>query len=70
MPESHKIEEINLKIESKDVFLEKFEEKLKMNGFAISKIDGISAWKNNFWCNIRKSNTENIVRVNMEKSKK
>lgn len=69
MPTSTKIEEINLEVKDKDEFLLRLEMKLKKNGFKISKIDGMSAWKDDFWCNIRKSNTENIVRVNMEKSK-
>jgi len=56
--------EINLKVKDKDLVLKKIEEKYE--GAEISKLDGISIKYPDWWFNLRKSNTEPLIRLNLE----
>ncbi|MGM0608388.1 MAG: phosphomannomutase/phosphoglucomutase [Candidatus Muiribacteriota bacterium] len=56
--------EINSKVENPDKKIEEIE-KIYSNG-KIEKIDGISIEFDTWWFNIRKSNTEPILRLNLE----
>ncbi len=67
LPKTSRLPEINLKKET-DVMpkiMKNIEKKYSKNT-KISKIDGISIWGNNMWFNIRKSNTQDIIRLNVE----
>ncbi len=57
--------EINFKVEDKLKILEKIENKYK-DSCKIEKIDGLSVYCNNWWFNIRLSNTEPLLRLNLE----
>ena len=56
--------EINLKVEDKDKVLENI--KSKYADGKISLLDGVSVEYPEFWFNVRCSNTENVVRLNLE----
>lgn len=59
-----KIAEKNLKVKNVKIVFEKL--KLEFSDFIISEIDGISFDFSDWWFNIRKSNTEPVVRINLE----
>ena len=59
-----KTEEINIKVEDPDSTIRKIEE--SFNDGDISYLDGITIEYNSFWFNIRKSNTEPLIRLNIE----
>ena len=63
-----KIQEINLKVENADKVFVALEEKFKDN--IILRIDGLSFDFGNYWFNVRKSNTEPIIRINFEGKEK
>jgi phosphomannomutase len=56
--------EINRDVENKNAVLEKLEKEYQ-NG-EINKLDGITVNFPNFWFNVRASNTENKIRLNLE----
>jgi phosphomannomutase len=56
--------EINLKVEDKEKVLENI--KTKYANGKISLLDGVSVEYPEFWFNVRCSNTENVVRLNLE----
>ncbi len=56
--------EINLKVEDKEKVLENI--KAKYADGKISLLDGVSVEYPEFWFNVRCSNTENVVRLNLE----
>ncbi len=56
--------EINRTVEDKEMIIEIIEEKYRDG--EINKLDGISVAYNNFWFNVRGSNTENTIRLNLE----
>lgn len=58
------LEEENYAVENKDLALEKVESSFK--DYEIKKVDGLSVYGNDFFFNIRKSNTENLIRLNVE----
>ncbi|CAN5753409.1 phosphomannomutase/phosphoglucomutase [soil metagenome] len=60
--------EINFQIEDKDAALENLKEEMGAQG-AIDELDGVTidCWaKQGWWCNVRKSNTEPLLRLNLE----
>lgn len=60
--------EINFENELKDEALSKLEEAFGKRG-SVSKLDGITIdcfAKEGWWCNVRKSNTEPLLRLNLE----
>lgn len=59
------IDEKNFKAEHADIVIKSVEEKFK-DAASIDYVDGLSVWYPNWWFNLRASNTEPMVRLNME----
>ena len=64
----YKSDEINLKVENPDKAFERI--KSAFSNQKIELIDGISVYAQGFWFNVRKSNTEPLVRLNLEADSK
>lgn len=60
----YKINETNLKVKNPDLIFSKLESKYSKN--LVMKLDGLSFDLGDYWFNIRKSNTEPIIRINFE----
>jgi phosphomannomutase len=60
----YKLEEVNFNVENPDLIFENI--KKDFGDHIISDLDGLSFDFGNFWFNIRKSNTEPIIRLNIE----
>ncbi len=58
--------EINFKVTDKNLKIEEIEKALKNNAIKIEKLDGLSIYYKDWWFNVRKSNTENLLRLNLE----
>lgn len=56
--------EINMEVNDKDKALEKAKE--KYSDGKVFELDGVSVEYNNWWFNLRKSNTEPVIRLNLE----
>lgn len=57
--------QINYKVSYSDKIIKKIENKFK-NATSIDYVDGLSIWYPDWWFNLRVSNTEPMVRLNME----
>ncbi|MAE42567.1 phosphomannomutase/phosphoglucomutase [Candidatus Woesearchaeota archaeon] len=63
----HKIEETNFEVKDKDKKLKEIEKIYKKQNLkSISKLDGITFDFGNWWFNVRPSNTEPLLRLNLE----
>ena len=63
----HTIEETNVEVKDKDSKLKEIESIFKkQNPKKISKLDGITIEFNDWWFNVRPSNTEPLLRLNLE----
>ncbi len=63
----HKIEETNFKVKDKEKIIQKIEKHYKnKNPKRISKLDGITVEFKDWWFNVRPSNTEPLLRLNLE----
>lgn len=62
--------EINSEVEDKDGKIAELEEKYKGNANDVFHIDGLSMEFDNYWFNVRKSNTEPLLRLNLEADNK
>jgi len=60
----YKIPEVCIKVENLDEALKKIFEKYKNN--LVMEIDGYSFEFEKYWFNIRKSNTESVLKINIE----
>ena len=58
--------EINFEVEDKDEMMNKIENKFKANANSTDRLDGISVWFDEHWFNVRPSNTEPLLRLNVE----
>ncbi|MFH1142430.1 MAG: phosphomannomutase/phosphoglucomutase, partial [Candidatus Uhrbacteria bacterium] len=58
--------EINFKVEDKQGLINQFEEKYRPESKSFSDLDGIRIEFEDWWFNIRASNTEPLIRLNME----
>jgi len=58
--------EINFEVEDKDGMMKKLEEKYKDGAKDVSHLDGIRIEFNDWWFNVRASNTEPLLRLNLE----
>jgi phosphomannomutase len=61
--------EINFQIEDKDAALAELKETFGDQDATIDELDGVTidAWdRQGWWCNVRKSNTEPLLRLNLE----
>ncbi|MCX6704140.1 MAG: phosphomannomutase/phosphoglucomutase, partial [Candidatus Woesebacteria bacterium] len=59
-------EEINFEVSDKDEIMNKIEEEYKTLADSTDRLDGISVWFKDFWFNVRPSNTEPLLRLNVE----
>ncbi len=63
----HTIEETNVEVKDKDAKLNEIESIYKkQNPKSVSKLDGITIEFENWWFNVRPSNTEPLLRLNLE----
>lgn len=58
--------EINFKVEDKEQMMEKLESEYQAQADSLDWLDGVSAWFNDWWFNVRPSNTESLLRLNVE----
>ena len=56
--------EVNFRIEDKDGALARLEKAFA--GAEVSRLDGLTLRFADWWCNVRKSNTEPLLRLNLE----
>ncbi len=68
--EHSKSYEINIKVEDKESQIKKIETKYSKEGGKIEKIDGLTVEFEDWWFNIRPSNTEDLLRLNLEADNK
>lgn len=59
-------EEINFEVLDKEKIMTKIEEEFKTLAVSTDRLDGISVWFKDYWFNIRPSNTEPLLRLNIE----
>lgn len=62
--------EINVKVEDKDKKIKDVEEHYKEKAQKVLNIDGLSMYFSSWWFNLRKSNTEPLLRLNLEADSK
>jgi phosphomannomutase len=73
LPKYYRSGEINFKVKSEKLkvkSLERVEQYYKNQRAKISKLDGLTAEFPDFWINLRPSNTENLLRLNLEAKNK
>lgn len=58
--------EINFVVEDKEKVMKAIELEYKNSAKSIDWLDGISVWFDNYWFNVRASNTESLLRLNVE----
>jgi len=58
--------EINFEVEDKEEMMEKIEKEYQEKAETIDWLDGISIWFKKWWANIRPSNTQPLLRLNIE----
>lgn len=58
--------EINFKVPDKKTTMEQIEAKFKPTAQSTDWLDGVSVWYPNYWFNVRPSNTEPLLRLNIE----
>ncbi|MFZ5365249.1 MAG: phosphomannomutase/phosphoglucomutase [Patescibacteria group bacterium] len=58
--------EINFEVKDKDAVLKSLKEKYSANAKDVSELDGIRIEFDDWWFNVRPSNTEPVIRLNLE----
>ncbi|HUV71944.1 MAG TPA: phosphomannomutase/phosphoglucomutase [Clostridia bacterium] len=58
--------EINFKVEDKKEMMKLLEDKYKKRADSTDWLDGVSVWFSDWWFNVRPSNTEPLLRLNVE----
>lgn len=58
--------EINFKVTDKMAMMKLIEERFKDKADSIDWLDGVSIWFKDYWINVRPSNTESLLRLNVE----
>lgn len=67
LPKYHRSGELNFKVADKKSVLEKIRKIYGKHADKVSHLDGLTLeFGNDFWMNIRPSNTENLLRLNLE----
>ncbi|OGY67470.1 MAG: hypothetical protein A3H63_01070 [Candidatus Harrisonbacteria bacterium RIFCSPLOWO2_02_FULL_45_10c] len=66
LPAYYRSGEINFKVSDKGKALRQIEKFYKKSSRKISKLDGLTAEFADYWFNVRPSNTEDLLRLNME----
>lgn len=59
-------EEMNFVVEDKMAIMKKIESEFKDSAQSIDWLDGVSVWFGDYWFNVRPSNTEPLLRLNVE----
>ncbi len=59
-------DEINFEVKDKQTVMKQIEEQYKDKADSIDWLDGISIWFSDWWANVRPSNTEPLLRLNLE----
>jgi len=59
-------EEINFEVADKEEVMRKLEDEYKDKANSIDRLDGVSVWFPDRWFNVRPSNTESLLRLNIE----
>ncbi len=59
-------EEKNFKVKDKKASLQKIEKEFSKGALKILKLDGLSIYHKDFWFNLRESQTEDLLRLNIE----
>jgi phosphomannomutase len=62
----HQSPEINIEVADKDRVLVEVERHYREQGGAVDKLDGVSVSFDEFWFNVRPSNTEPLIRLRLE----
>jgi phosphomannomutase len=62
----HKIQETNFEVEDKDAALRRIEQAFAAGASRVSKLDGLKIEFPDWWFVVRKSNTEPLLRLNLE----
>ncbi len=72
MPETFKIPEYNIKFNKNKLpqLYKKIKKVFLKNSVKTENIDGLSIFGKNWWLNVRPSNTEDLVRINIESTEK
>lgn len=70
LPKYYRSGEINFKVKDKEKVLAKIEKKYKKSSGKISKLDGLTIEFKDWWFNVRPSNTEPLLRLNVETTNK
>ncbi len=58
--------ELNFKVKNKDKALQIIKKEFTKDSIKVLNLDGISIYHKDYWFNLRKSNTEDLVRLNLE----
>lgn len=58
--------EINFEVEDKEGVMKKIEDEYKDKAESNDRLDGVSIWFKDYWFNVRPSNTESLLRLNIE----
>lgn len=58
--------EINFEVSDKETAMQRLEKKYAVHGSKVSKLDGLKIEYPDWWFNIRSSNTESLLRLNLE----
>lgn len=59
-------QEINFSVEDKETVMKSIEAEFKDSADSIDWLDGVSVWFKDYWFNVRPSNTEPLLRLNVE----
>ena len=70
LPKYYRSGEINFEVKDKEKILEKVERLFKKSAKKIIKMDGLTMEFKDYWFNLRPSNTENLIRLNVESADK
>lgn len=66
LPRYYRSGEINFTVQNSDVTLNAFKKKYEPEAHSVSTLDGITVEFADWWCNLRSSNTEPLIRLNIE----
>lgn len=58
--------EINFEVQDKEAVMKSIESLYKTKAISVDWLDGVSVWFKDWWFNVRPSNTESLLRLNIE----
>ncbi len=53
-------------VENKEEVIKRIETEFRSNAESVDWLDGVSVWFKDWWFNVRPSNTESLLRLNVE----